>query len=216
MENCILESNSLSYYHILIIAALTGGGLDGEYELWQFHAHWGDVDWRGSEHTVDGQMYPGELHLVHWNRSKYDSPSIAAGEPDGLAVLAIFLEVGSEHPEFQKISCKLPLIPNKGDKIYFSDEEKVDPAKLLPQMDSDDSDTEEAPLNFWRYEGSLTTPPCSESVIWTIFKNPIQISDEQMESMRNLECNSQDAPVLKMVNNYRPTCLVGEGECKQT
>ena len=34
-----------------------------------------------------------QLHLVHWNRSKYDSPNVAAGEPDGLAVLGIFLEV---------------------------------------------------------------------------------------------------------------------------
>ena len=94
--------------------------------MWQLHAHWGDDDCRGSEHTVDGKMYPAEvslihsvksnqtnyhiesksntiynsifnlifqLHLVHWNRSKYDSPNVAAGEPDGLAVLGIFLEV---------------------------------------------------------------------------------------------------------------------------
>ena len=49
------------------------------------------------------------------------------------------------------------------------DDEKVDPAKLLPPS-----------LDFWRYEGSLTTPPLLESVIWTVFKEPIQISQEQV------------------------------------
>ena len=61
------------------------------------------------------------------------------------------------------------LIPNKGDKVSFMDDEKVDPAKLLPPS-----------LDFWRYEGSLTTPPLLESVIWTVFKKPIQISQEQV------------------------------------
>ena len=54
------------YYHNYILAALTGGGLDGEYELGQFHAHWGDDDCRGSEHTVDGKMYPAEVSICHF------------------------------------------------------------------------------------------------------------------------------------------------------
>ena len=64
------------------------------------------------------------------------------------------------------------LIPNKGDKVSFVDDEKVDPAKLLPPS-----------LDFWRYEGSLTTPPLLESVIWTVFKKPIQISQDQVKLM---------------------------------
>ena len=92
--------------------------------MWQFHAHWGSCDEKGSEHTVDGKMYPAEvtksynakllkhncapstrdcitfqLHLVHWNRTKYSSPNEAAGEPDGLAVLGMFLEV-TDFPRF--------------------------------------------------------------------------------------------------------------------
>ena len=54
------------------------------------------------------------------------------------------------------------------------DGEKIDPVKLLPQRDGN------APLDFWRYEGSLTTPPLLESVIWTVFKKPIQISKDQV------------------------------------
>merc|ERR1711973_765436 len=50
-------------------SSLKGGALQGEYQLWQFHAHWGDCNEKGSEHTVEGKMYPAELHLVHWTRS---------------------------------------------------------------------------------------------------------------------------------------------------
>ena len=35
--------------------------MDGEYELWQFHAHWGSEDGHGSEHTVDGKNYAAEV-----------------------------------------------------------------------------------------------------------------------------------------------------------
>lgn len=44
-----------------LITALTGGPLDSEYELWQFHAHWGNEDGHGSEHTVDGKTYAAEV-----------------------------------------------------------------------------------------------------------------------------------------------------------
>merc|ERR1712083_647953 len=72
------------------------------YELWQFHAHWGNSDDHGSEHTVDGKNYAAELHLVHWNK-KYESPNVAAGKPDGLAVLGSLIEVGEKHEEFDKV-----------------------------------------------------------------------------------------------------------------
>merc|ERR1712223_1677638 len=134
-------------------SCLTGGALQGEYQLWQFHAHWGSCDEKGSEHTVDGKMYPAELHLVHWNRSKYSSPNEAAGEPDGLAVLGIMLTEGnfkSGHAEFGKICSLLDKIHFKGDKVAVPKDDPIDPAKLLP---------EEAGKCFWTYEGSLTTPP---------------------------------------------------------
>lgn len=47
----------------------------------------------GSEHTVDGLSYSGELHLVHWNTTKYPTFEAAAAHPDGLAVLGVFLKV---------------------------------------------------------------------------------------------------------------------------
>lgn len=44
-----------------LVPELTGGPLEGHYVLEQFHCHWGDSDDRGSEHTINGQQYAGEV-----------------------------------------------------------------------------------------------------------------------------------------------------------
>jgi hypothetical protein len=44
-----------------MLSGLIGGPLVNEFELWQFHAHWGNTDDHGSEHTVDGKSYPAEV-----------------------------------------------------------------------------------------------------------------------------------------------------------
>ena len=48
-------------------AQINGGGLNGTYQFAQLHFHWGDTNERGSEHTKNGQAYPLEVHLVHFN-----------------------------------------------------------------------------------------------------------------------------------------------------
>lgn len=77
-------------------SALSGGPLLNDiFQLEQFHCHWGCSDGKGSEHTVDGVSYSGELHLVHWNQTKYPSFDEAAKHHDGLAVLGVFLKVNN-------------------------------------------------------------------------------------------------------------------------
>jgi len=176
-------------------SSLVGGPLDSQYELWQFHAHWGNSDDHGSEHTVDGKNFAAELHLVHWNK-KYESPNVAAGKPDGLAVLGSLIEVGEKHEEFDKVIQALGKISCKNESTCLKELE-IDCAKLLP------SEKDKA---FWHYEGSLTTPPLLESVMWFVFQKPMQISAEQMNAMRSLNFVSQDSEEGKMVNNYRPPC----------
>ena len=46
---------------LLALAGLSGGPLEGEYELWQFHAHWGKSGSKGSEHTIDGKQWDAEV-----------------------------------------------------------------------------------------------------------------------------------------------------------
>ncbi len=157
--------------------------------------------------------------MVHWKKSKYPNPNVAAGESDGLAVLGLFLEVGAEHTEFQKVVDALGKIQYKGEKVDFSD--KIDPAKFLPDKAADSK--------FFTYDGSLTTPPLLESVTWVVFEKPMQISEAQvskpfheffhimfnyicffqLKAMRALSFDSKDCQPNCMVNNYRPPCALG-------
>jgi carbonic anhydrase 2 len=179
-------------------SSLTGGPLATEYKLVQMHAHWGSVDGRGSEHTINGKMYDGELHLVHYNTA-YGSFQEAADKPDGLAVLGILLQVGDKsHEEFAKITSMLGNIKLKGDIVALA--EPLDPANLIPGSDC-----------YYTYLGSLTTPPLLESVTWLVYNNPINISHEQMLSMRSLQQGEEDGgPCTCMQDNYRPVCPTGD------
>ncbi|CAG4965281.1 carbonic anhydrase 2 [Colias croceus] len=183
---------------------LRGGPLGSDvYKLQQWHCHWGAVNGEGSEHTVDGRSFSGELHLVHWNTSKYRSFSEAAGQPDGLAVLGVFLVVGSKHEELDKVVRLLPFIQHKGDKVTMS--EPLDPAHLLPNQ-----------IAYWTYPGSLTTPPCTESVTWILFKQPVEVSAEQLALMRKLRCGEASCgeEAMELLHNYRPTLPLGNRELR--
>uniref|UniRef100_A0A671NM33 Carbonic anhydrase n=1 Tax=Sinocyclocheilus anshuiensis TaxID=1608454 RepID=A0A671NM33_9TELE len=71
---------------------LRGGGLPATYKAVQFHLHWGENGGQGSEHSVDGECYPMELHIVHI-KEKYGSLGDALNDSTGVAALAFFFEV---------------------------------------------------------------------------------------------------------------------------
>ncbi|XP_018564009.1 carbonic anhydrase isoform X2 [Anoplophora glabripennis] len=189
-------------------SALTGGPLDGKYVLEQFHCHWGESDDRGSEHTINGQTFAGELHFVHWNSTKYHSFSEAAKHPDGLCVLGVFLKAGKKNSELDKIVAHLPKIQYKGQTAKISS--PVNPALLIPENSG-----------YYTYQGSLTTPPCSECVIWIVFKEPIEISHDQLAAFRRLRsyCTEDSCPADEfkgfVKNNFRPTLPLGKREVKE-
>ena len=56
-----------------LLSELSGGPLEGEYELLQFHAHWGSDLTKGSEHTVDGHAYAGEVACISNRNICYDT-----------------------------------------------------------------------------------------------------------------------------------------------
>jgi len=173
---------------------LSGGPLEGDYKILQMHAHWGKKGGKGgSEHTIDGKQYDAELHIVHFN-SKYGDPSIAVDKPDGLAVLGMFLKAGKEHPELEKICRNLSVIANK-DKSMTRDEDFIDPTKYLPGNQT-----------FFTYPGSLTTPPLFESVTWIVFKEPVEVSEAQLDAMRSLQFGEEEGCCDCMVDNFRPPC----------
>ncbi|XP_033107726.1 carbonic anhydrase-like [Anneissia japonica] len=176
---------------------LSGGPLKDKYELAQFHCHWGSRDDVGSEHTVNGSYYASELHLVHWNTTKFKSVGDAIKSDSGIAVLGTFIKVGKEHPYWAKILPYLSKVAHKNQSADIHLDGGFDVSKILPNNTND----------YYTYEGSLTTPPLYESVSWIVFKEPIEISEAQMAQFRALMTSEEGSsgPDCCMVNNYRPT-----------
>ena len=116
------------------------------YELLQFHFH------RPSEERINGRHFDMVAHLVH-------------KDPQGrLAVVAVLLEQGRQHPLVQQIWNNLPLEKNEETPAAVS----LDMNWLLPED-----------RRYYTYMGSLTTPPCSEGVLWMVIKQPAQLSPAQ-------------------------------------
>ncbi|PIC15405.1 hypothetical protein B9Z55_022392 [Caenorhabditis nigoni] len=155
-----------------------GGGLDQVYRLVQYHFHWGENDNEGSEHTLGGLRYPAELHLVHQG----------VEDPGKLAVVGVFLQIGKEGKALSNEERVLGQLRNPETVTRV---ENVRLAEKLPNNRR----------SFWRYEGSLTTPPCSEIVTWTIFTEPVTVTHDQLELFRQV----QDIDKRPIKKNYRPT-----------
>ncbi|KAL4613690.1 carbonic anhydrase 5A, mitochondrial isoform X1 [Arapaima gigas] len=168
-------------------SALSGGPLHDQYQLHQFHFHWGDSDNRGSEHSVDQNLYPAELHFVHWNSSQCRVFEDAMKEDNGLVVIGVFLK---RHKGLQKLLDILPAVRHKGGAVEFTD---FDPHCLLPECMEE----------YWTYPGSLTTPPMTEGVTWIIMRHPIEVSQDQVFFRTLLFTSPEEECQKYMVNNFR-------------
>ncbi|XP_053546406.1 carbonic anhydrase 6 [Bombina bombina] len=150
-------------------------GLNSCYTAVQMHLHWGglDLETSGSEHTIDGMRYIAELHVVHYNSDKYKSFDEAKDKPDGLSVLAfLYVDGNFENTYYSEFISKLAKIRYAGQETEMR---TLDVLAMLP----------ESLDNFYRYEGSLTTPPCTENVLWTVFDSPIVLSKSQINLLEN-------------------------------
>ena len=138
--------------HTVQVASPEGNTLtlDGDlFTLQQMHFH------APSEHTVDGQRFPLEAHLVH-------------SDKDGnLAVVTVLFEEGEENAALRSLADSLP--DTAGERADVTD--TVNFTQMLP-----------AQHDYYRLNGSLTTPPCSEGVRWVIMQSTQGISSEQVES----------------------------------
>ncbi|KAI4487824.1 hypothetical protein M0802_011784 [Mischocyttarus mexicanus] len=162
--------------------------LSANYSFEQMHFHW------GSEHTIDGQRYPLELHLVHYN-DKYKNTLAASEHKDGLVVLTTLFEIGDENNEGLSPIISAAKVVSEwigGSLVRISS--KLLPDLLLPKNRK----------NYYTYEGSLTTPDCTEVVTWFIMNEKLTVSQNQLEVLQNVE-----SPNGTLKFNYRPIQSLG-------
>jgi carbonic anhydrase len=113
-----------------------------------------------SEHTVEGTHFPMEMHMVH-------------KASDGrLAVVGVLIRDGAHNKAFDPVWSNLPA--QKGVETHYP-AVTVDVDALLPKV-----------RNTYRYDGSLTTPPCSEGVKWLVMTTPIELSTAQIGAFTRL------------------------------
>ena len=134
----------------------------GTFSFKQFHFHWGTNSDQGSEHCVNGNSYAAEIHFVHTN---------ASGAQDENAVIGAFCQVDSECRDkcWEKIQ-----IPKENGKVI-----EVTDINICSYIPSD--------LDYYHYKGSLTTPPCSENVLWYVIKQPLKVPEEFLMRMRQMK-----------------------------
>ncbi|XP_029924415.1 carbonic anhydrase 4a isoform X2 [Myripristis murdjan] len=171
------------------LATISGGDLTTEYKAVQFHLHWGKNGGPGSEHTIDGEQFPMELHIVHM-KERYTNLSVALSDPYGVAVLGFFYE------ESKSTNKKYEPIINALRSVRTPKGSTSLPAISLGQLIPAPQNL----TNYYRYKGSLTTPGCTESVVWTVFENTIPLSREQLRAFSELQF--QDGK--QMVDTFRP------------
>ncbi|WP_095205075.1 carbonic anhydrase [Mesorhizobium carmichaelinearum] len=112
-----------------------------------------------SEHHVSGKGFPMEAHFVHKN-----------SEGNALGVLGVFLAPGAPNASFASLAAAFPL--RAGEEVAV---DEVDPNGLLP-----------ASLGYWTYEGSLTTPPCTENVEWMVAMEPVEVGAADVKRFTSL------------------------------
>lgn len=127
------------------------------------------------ENLIEGQSYPLEAHLVH------------ANDQGNLAVIGVMFEQGEANTALEQLLADLPA--ETGSTRSLS--EPLNTVELLPEERS-----------YYHFNGSLTTPPCTEGVHWFVMKEPLTASSEQIEALSDVMPHPNNRPVQPV--NARP------------
>jgi len=180
--------------------SVTGGHFKkNRFNVDQWHWHVGSEDGKGSEHTFDGQKFPMELHIVLHNQDKYKEFVKAKDKDYGVAVISFVYEVKpDDNGGLEQVVEALPQVKKPSPDKYISLNSSVTLKQFLPRNGFSG--------RYYHYEGSLTTPECDQKVTWTLFPDPIPVSEKQLNAFRALETFGG----RKMVDNNRPVQEIHE------
>lgn len=117
-----------------------------------------------SEHTLNSKHFPLELHFVHKS---------AEGK---LAVVGVLLSEGKHNTALEAVWDNLPGLHDEGSVDL---NKPLDVATMLP-----------ADHRTYRYDGSLTTPPCSEGVRWNVIAAPVEMDAAQLKTFTDIFANN--------------------------
>uniref|UniRef100_A0A8C7SX92 protein-tyrosine-phosphatase n=1 Tax=Oncorhynchus mykiss TaxID=8022 RepID=A0A8C7SX92_ONCMY len=164
-----------------------GAGLPGRFKAEKVEFHWGQSNGsEGSEHSINGKRFPVEMQIYMYNSDDFDSLSAAIRQKRIIAVMSVFFQVRTFVLYFWLLTHR---------KETF-----LEPFVLRDLLPSSLG-------GYYRYTGSLTTPPCSKVVEWIVFNRPVFLSYKQLEAFYSIFTTEQQDHVKSVEylrSNFRP------------
>ncbi|XP_027323641.3 receptor-type tyrosine-protein phosphatase gamma isoform X1 [Anas platyrhynchos] len=175
---------------------VSGAGLPGRFKAEKVEFHWGQSNGSaGSEHSINGKRFPVEMQIYFYNPDDFDSFGTAVLENRVVGAMAVFFQVSQrDNPALDSIIHGLKGV------VHHEKETFLDPFVLRDLLPASLG-------SYYRYAGSLTTPPCSEIVEWIVFRKPVPISYHQLEAFYSIFTTEQQDHVKSVEylrNNFRP------------
>lgn len=201
-ESAIAESSTVHNNGTTVVVNVggdffvSGGGLSGRFRVGIISFHWGHCNTtsEGSEHSLNGRKYPLEMQIYCYDSDTFTNLDDAVNSGGRIAALAVLFETSLD--ENEKLT---PVISGVNSVTRFGKTVPLEPFVLRSLLPNNTD-------KYYIYNGSLTMPPCSESVEWIVFKHTLPISETQLEVFCEVLTLEQSGYVILsdyLQNNFR-------------